>query len=259
MLNKTVEVSNWSLVLAFVMVIISLVISYKEKLGLEKDTIISVFRAIVQLIIVAYVLRFIFSVNNMVLTLAMMLVIIWNAARNGQKRAPGLDGALWITLVALLLGGGVTLLLLVLTGVIKVEPWQLVPVTGMVMNNAMIAVGLVYRSLDQMYQDRQEQVFERLALGANPKQASGSIVKDAIKFGMQPTIDSIKTMGLVSLPGMMSGLIMAGVEPVLAIKYQIMVVFMLLSSTGLASVYASYAAYRKYFNANWLLHLPGSK
>lgn len=65
---------------------------------------------------------------------------------------------------------------------------------------------------------------------------------------MQPTIDSAKTVGLVSLPGMMSGLIFAGVDPVHAIKYQIMVMFMLLSATSMASVIASYFAYRTYFN-----------
>ena len=65
---------------------------------------------------------------------------------------------------------------------------------------------------------------------------------------MQPTIDSAKTVGLVSLPGMMSGLIFAGVDPVHAIKYQIMVTFMLLSTTSLGSIIAGYTAYRNYFN-----------
>ncbi|CAH1850096.1 ABC transporter permease [Convivina intestini] len=259
MINKTVEISNLSLGLAFVMVVISLVISYQQKLGLEKETLISVARAIVQLIVVGYLLRFVFHVNNLVLTITMMSFILCNASYNGEKRARGISHSLRISFVALLLGGGTTMLLLVLTGAIKPVPWQLVPVTGMVMNNAMIAVGLVYRSLGQMYTDQKNQVFERLALGANPKEASGDIIKQAIKFGMQPTIDSIKTLGLVSLPGMMSGLIMAGVEPVLAIKYQIMVTFMILSSTALSSVYASYAAYKRFFDENWVLQLPKDK
>ncbi|WEV54991.1 iron export ABC transporter permease subunit FetB [Leuconostocaceae bacterium ESL0723] len=259
MINKTVEISNWSLVLSFAMVVISLLISYQQKLGLEKETIISVVRAIVQLIIVAYILRFVFRVDDFWLTSAMMAIILWNASRNGEKRADGVPHSLRTTFVALLLGGGVTLAILVFSGAIKPVPWQLVPITGMVMNTAMIAIDLVYRSLDQMFVDQQEQVFERLALGADPKLAAGDIIKNAVKFGMQPTIDSIKTLGLVSLPGTMSGLIMAGVEPVLAIKYQIMVTFMILSSTALSSVYAAYATYRKYFNKNWLLELPSPK
>ena len=100
----------------------------------------------------------------------------------------------------------------------------------------------------QLFHDKRQQVLEKLTLGATVKQASQSILRESIKTGMQPTIDSAKTVGLVSLPGMMSGLIFAGVDPVHAIKYQIMVMFMLLSATSMASVIASYFAYRTYFN-----------
>lgn len=149
--------------------------------------------------------------------------------------------------------------ILVLTGVLKFEPYQMIPVTGMVAGNSMTAVGLVYRSLNQQFRDQQGQVFERLALGGSPKLSASSIVHEAIRTGMQPTIDTVRTYGLVSLPGMMSGLIMAGVDPIHAIKYQIMVVFMLLSATGISSVFASFMAYRKFFNERWQLQLPVKK
>ncbi|HJE15638.1 MAG TPA: ABC transporter permease, partial [Lapidilactobacillus dextrinicus] len=86
-------------------------------------------------------------------------------------------------------------------------------------------------------------------LGADKKLASLPILRASIKTAMQPTIDSAKTVGLVSLPGMMSGLIFAGVDPVRAIKYQIMVTFMLITTTSLGSIIAGYAAYKNYFNA----------
>ena len=78
--------------------------------------------------------------------------------------------------------------------------------------------------------------------------ASLDILQDSIRSGMQPTIDSIKTLGLVSLPGMMSGLIFAGVNPVKAIKYQIMITFMLLASTGIGSIISCYLGYKQFFN-----------
>lgn len=255
-MNDQINISNGSLAIALVLVAISLGISYKQKLHLEKDTIISVARAVIQLIIVGFLLKFIFNLNNVLLTLAMMVFIVFNAALNGKKRAHGIPGAFGIAWWALFLSTTITMAILVLTGVLKAVPFQLIPVTGMIAGNSMNAVGLVYRSLNQMFKDQHEQVFERLALGATPTQAASHIAREAIRFGMQPTIDSVRTYGLVSLPGMMSGLIMAGVDPVYAIKYQIMVVFMLLSATGIASVYASYRAYKQFFDDNWQLQLP---
>lgn len=258
-MNSQINVSNWSLALAFVLVVISLGISYRQKLGLEKDTIISVARAIIQLIIVGYLLKFIFNLDNWLVTIVMQLFIVYNAARNGKKRSQGIPGAFYISWWGLLLSTTVTMSILVLTGVLKFEPYQMIPVTGMVAGNSMTAVGLVYRSLNQQFRDQQGQVFERLALGGSPKLAASSIVHEAIRTGMQPTIDTVRTYGLVSLPGMMSGLIMAGVDPIHAIKYQIMVVFMLLSATGISSVFASFMAYRKFFNEHWQLQLPVKK
>ena len=258
-MNSQINVSNWSLALAFVLVVISLGISYRQKLGLEKDTIISVARAIIQLIIVGYLLKFIFNLDNWLVTIVMQLFIVYNAARNGKKRSQGIPGAFYISWWGLLLSTTVTMSILVLTGVLKFEPYQMIPVTGMVAGNSMTAVGLVYRSLNQQFRDQQGQVFERLALGGSPKLAASSIVHEAIRTGMQPTIDTVRTYGLVSLPGMMSGLIMAGVDTIHAIKYQIMVVFMLLSATGISSVFASFMAYRKFFNERWQLQLPVKK
>ncbi|GEA94348.1 ABC transporter permease [Weissella viridescens] len=258
-MNAQINVSNWSLILSFSLVLISLAISYQQKLHLEKDTIISVARAIIQLIIVGYLLKFVFQVNNTWLTLVMAVLIVFNAARNAAYRSQGIPGAFKIAGVGLTISTLITVGILVLTRVIKFEPYQLIPVTGMVAGNSMTAMGLVFRNLNQQFTDQQEVVQERLALGASPKLATGDIAKEAIRTGMQPTIDSVRTYGLVSLPGMMTGLIMAGVDPIHAIKYQIVVVFMLLSATGIASVYGSYLATRKFYNAHWQLQLPKPK
>ena len=106
------------------------------------------------------------------------------------------------------------------------------------------------------FQNQRQAVMEKLALGATIKLASLPIIQQSVKTGMAPTIDSAKTVGIVSLPGMMSGLIFAGVDPVHAIKYQIMVTFMLLSATSIGSVIATYLAYKGYYNQqnNWLFN-----
>ncbi|AKP67094.1 ABC transporter permease [Companilactobacillus ginsenosidimutans] len=246
MTNLTV--SNQTLALGFMLVIIALVIGYTEKLRFNKDILIGVIRAIVQLTIVGYVLKFVIKANDVWLTLACFLIIVLNAGWNAGKRGNGIPKAVQISLFAIGIDTVITLAILVFTGSIKFIPSQIVPITGMIASNIMVAIGLCFRNMKQTFSDRHQQVLEKLALGADIKLASIDILRDSIKSGVQPTIDSIKTLGLVSLPGMMSGLIFAGVDPVKAIKYQIMIAFMLLGSTSLGSIISCYLAYKQFYN-----------
>lgn len=245
---KNVMVSNLSLVLAFALVLVSIAISAKEKLGLTKDILTSVFRAIIKLVIIGFVLKFIFHVDQLWLTIVSTLVIIFNASWNANKRDPNPHCSLWNSIIAEAIGTCVTLGLLIFSGVIKPIPMQVIPITGMIAGNEMVAIGLCYKALHDSFNDLHQQVLEKLALGSDIKLASMPILRRSIKTAMQPTIDSAKTVGLVNLPGMMSGLIFAGINPVYAIKYQIMITFMLLSATSLGAVISGYLAYKNYFN-----------
>lgn len=256
-MTTNVDISNTSLMLALALVAVSLIVSYRLRLNLGKDTIISVIRAIVQLTIIGFVLHTIFKVDQAWLTSLMVLVIIFNAAWNAKGRSGHLPHAFEIALAAIMSSTVISVGILIASGAIKFEPYQVIPFTGMVAGNSMVAVGLVFRGLNQQFKDQQEQIIERLALGSRPSEAGKLIANEAVRTGMQPTIDSIRTYGLVSLPGMMSGLIMAGVDPVYAIKYQIVVAFTLLSATAIASMITSYLAVRRFFNAHWQLVLPG--
>jgi putative ABC transport system permease protein len=241
-------INNTSLFFATALVGIALLIVYKEKLGLGKDILISVFRAVIQLFAVGYLLGYVFELNNVIVTLALVLVIIFNASFNAGKRSKGISNAFKISFIAIFTATSLTLLVLIVSGSVLFIPSQVIPITGMIASNSMIAIGIAYRNLNAKFTDQRQQVLEKLALGADLKQASVSLVRDSIRAGMSPTIDSAKTIGIVSLPGMMSGLMFAGVDPTRAIKYQIMVTFMLLSTTSIASVIASYMAYKEFYN-----------
>ncbi|MGM0213018.1 ABC transporter permease [Enterococcus sp. AZ109] len=247
------SVNNLSLIISFGLVLIAVAISYKEKLDLSKDIFFSILRAVIQLVIVGYVLKYIFQVDNNLLTTAMSLFIVFNAAWNAHKRNPSQHKKYFHSLAAILISTYVTLGVLVLSGAIQFIPSQIVPITGMIASNSMVAIGLCYRNLNTQFHDQRQQVLEKLALGASVKLAAQPILQHSIKTAMQPTIDSAKTVGLVSLPGMMSGLIFAGLDPVHAIKYQIMVTFMLLSATSLGAIIGGYSAYKNYFNDQYQL------
>lgn len=242
------DISTPSLVIAGLLVVIALVFSYWQKLKLEKDIIISMIRAVLQLVAVGFVLEWVFGMDSPWFTTLLLLFMIANAAYNAASRGKSIEKIFRISFLAILIGASVTLLVLILTGIVDYIPQHMIPIGGMIIGNAMIAIGLVYKNLQASFVDKRSAIETRLALGADISLASADIIRDSIRTGMIPTIDSAKTLGIVSLPGMMTGLILAGISPLVAIKYQIMVTFMLLSTTAIASFIACYQAYRGFFN-----------
>lgn len=247
-MNMVADINVVSLIFASSLVVISLLISATQKLHLGKETIISVIRAIVQLIIVGFLLEYIFGLENPLFTTILLVIMIFNAAYNAAKRGGRLKDGLLISFVAIATGAVLTITVLVISGAIKYEPNQVIPVGGMIISNAMVALGLCYKQLTGSFRNRREEVETKLSLGADILPSSLEIIRDAIRTGMIPTIDSAKTLGIVSLPGMMTGLILGGVSPLIAIRFQIMVTFMMLSTTSISSVMACYLYYRNFFN-----------
>lgn len=245
---KDLDLNNISLIMSSSLVILTILISYWQKLKLEKDVIISVLRATIQLIIVGMVLDFIFGYDNPIFTSLLLLFMTFNAAYNASKRGASIENKFPISFVSIILGLIITLSILLLSGTIKYRPQEIIPIAGMILGNSMVATGLCYNSLLQKFKDKKEEVETKLSLGADIKLSSINIIRDSIKTGMIPSIDSAKTLGIVTLPGMMSGLILAGVNPSQAIKYQLMVTFMLLATTSITSICVCYLSYKYFFN-----------
>lgn len=237
-----------SLIIASVLILIPIFISYKEQLGLEKEIIISILRAIVQLIVVGYVLDVIFGLEKPIYIIILVLIMVINAAVNTKKRGAGIENVVAISFVSIVAGTFVTMTVLVISGAIEFTPNEVIPVAGMVVSNSMVAIGLSYRNLNNAFKSRRAEVEVKLSLGADIKEASKDILRESVKLAIIPTIDSAKTLGIVSLPGMMTGLILAGTSPLIAIKFQIMVTFMILSASSVATMMATYLSYRSFFN-----------
>ena len=126
------------------------------------------------------------------------------------------------------------------------------------MSGAMVAVGLCFRQITTSFKGRQQEIQIKLALGATPMQSCKAILREALIFSLEPTIDSAKTLGIVALPGMMTGLILAGMSPMEAIKYQIIVIFMTFSTVSIAIAIAGYLSCRQFFNTKEQLILSDS-
>ncbi|MDF2911413.1 MAG: iron export transporter permease subunit FetB [Sporolactobacillus laevolacticus] len=247
-MNGSTPIHVTSLLIASSLVFVTLFFSYWQKLKLEKETIISVVRAVIQLVAVGYVLNFVFGYKNPLFTTFLLLFMAFNAAYNAAKRGRAIKRGLLISFLSITVGTIVTLVILILSKTIRYEPYQIVPIGGMIISNSMVALGLCYKQMTAAFKTKRDEVETKLSLGADIHASSIEIIRDSIKTGMLPTIDSAKTLGIVSLPGMMTGLILAGTSPMEAIKYQIMVTFMLLSTTAISSFIACYLAYRGFFN-----------
>ncbi|MDE4542212.1 iron export ABC transporter permease subunit FetB [Thermoanaerobacterium sp. R66] len=242
-----------SLILSSSLVLVSIFISYYQKLGVEKEVIIGSIRAIVQLTIVGYILHYIFRANNIFFTLAMVILMTIVAGNNAAKRGKGIPYVFYFITISIAFGAAITLTALILFGSIHFRPQEVIPVSGMIIGNAMVSSGLTVSRLKDEVKNRRHEIETYLALGANSRQASQKILKIAIKTGMMPTIDSMKILGIVQLPGMMTGLILGGVDPVNAVKYQMMVTFMMTSTTAIACFTVALLSYTQFFTKNYQL------
>lgn len=237
-----------SLVFASLLVCIPIAISYKEHLGLTKDILVSVSRAIIQLSIVGYILDIIFGLDNKFAIIFFVLVMIVNAAINAKKRGKGVKRAGVISFISIFIGAGITLMFLIIAGAVDFTAKEVIPISGMLISNSMVAIGLSFKQMENSFLLRRAEVEVKLSLGADMKLASKEIIREAIKISLIPTIDSAKTLGIVALPGMMTGLILAGTPPMEAIKFQIMVTFMILAAGSMAIIISTYLSYTSYFN-----------
>jgi putative ABC transport system permease protein len=253
-----IEVSWTDLALAAALILVAVAISRWQGLGLGRGILLGAVRATVQLIAVGYVLVYMFEVARwwlVLLALAIMLVAATLATtrRRRGRAAPGERQVLWsIHGMALLIGTGLTLAY-VTEVVLHVRPWYepryVIPLFGMIAGSAMNGAALGAERLASEMELRSGEVEAYLALGASPARAAAEPVRRALTAALIPAVNSLMVVGIVQLPGMMTGQILAGQSPLLAVRYQIVVAFMLTSATAITSAIAV-LRYRRAFFTN---------
>ncbi|HDH6630329.1 TPA: iron export ABC transporter permease subunit FetB [Staphylococcus aureus] len=242
--------SNTALGLTALLLVIPIIISYKEGLHIIKDLIVATLRAVVQLIILGFLLHYIFKISDKWLLVLCVFVIIVNASWNTISRSsPVMHHVFLISFVAIFVGTALPLAGTIATGAIQFTANEVIPIGGMLANNGLIAINLAYQNLDRVFVQDGTNIESKLSLAATPKLASKGAIRESIRLAIVPTIDSVKTYGLVSIPGMMTGLIIGGVPPLQAIKFQLLVVFIHTTATIMSALIATYLSYGQFFNA----------
>jgi putative ABC transport system permease protein len=247
--STTANIPTWLGVAASgTLVLIAIFISWRERLGLEREVAVAALRAFVQLAIVGALLLFVFDKGGLLAAfgwLAIMVVIAGFVAGGRAQSIPQARSHAWWGIgVAVTLTMGLLLAL----GVIDAEATVVIPVGGMVVSTAMVTAGLGLQRTADVVDDQRARIEARLALGLSPRDAFLEPYRTAMRTALVPSVDTTKVVGLISLPGAMTGLILAGVDPLDAIRYQIVVMYMLLGAAFMAAVISARLAQRSLFD-----------
>lgn len=233
--------------LSIAFILVAAAVSRWQSSDLEKDLLIATVRSFVQLIAIGYVLELVFELDSPLFTVVILLVMTLTAGRTTAKRAHQTPNAQSISLLAIGAGSALTIGLLVVLGVFDFVPHDIIPIGGMVIGNSMTTATLVITRLSNDFYDQRELVESKLALGATSRQASLTQFQRTIRSALTPIIDTTKTVGLIKLPGAMTGMILAGASPLEAVQLQIIVMYMLVGAATFTGLIAAWLTYRQFF------------
>lgn len=247
-----IELSYAQVALAAALILVNGAISVALRLDLHRRLLIAAARTIAQLLLVGLALHWVFSLRRWYLVLALAAVMAAvagvAAVRRTERRFPGiwLDSLLAMGLSSWLITG------IALVGIVDVDPWfhpqYAVPLLGMILGNTLNGISLGLGRLGDELVARRGEVEGILALGGSRWEAVRRPLRTAVTTGMVPIINSMMVVGIVSLPGMMTGQLLAGVDPVQAVRYQVVIMFLIAAGTALGTVTVTLLAYRRLFN-----------
>lgn len=254
-----IELGPAQLAIAALLVVAAGMVSLVLQLGLERRLGVAALRTVIQLGLLGLVLERVFSLRNPLLVVGLLLIMTAFAAREAASRSSRryrgilLDAWLTMAVSCFAVGGIVTHL------VVGVAPWYepqyVIPLLGMILGNSLTGISLCLdRFLDHL-DVRSAEVELRIAFGATRREALLGPFRDGIGTGMIPIINSMTAAGIVSLPGMMTGQILAGSPPMQAVAYQIVVMFMLAAAVALGAILVVLLAGRHFMGTDATLRL----
>lgn len=246
-----IPIGAWELALATVFVLVAAALSLRMGLRLERDLAIATVRTYLQLFALGFVLRWVFVNQTWPIVLALLGVMVVAAARVVLKRAgnapPGVFGS---SVVAMALTG-FTVTFAVTALIVRVPVWYearyVLPIAGMVIGNSMTGIALAVERLFADLDARSAEMLGLAALGASVWECARPSIRTALTAGLVPTVNAMAAAGVVFIPGMMTGQVLAGADPIDAAKYQIVVMLMIAAATAIGAIASVMLMYRKRF------------
>lgn len=247
-----ITLTLWDIAIASLLLLITVGVSAYLRLGLIGTLLMAGVRTVVQLSMIGLILAWVFARESawqvlMILTV-MTLIASYSAKTRVKKPYTGLllDSTLSLTLAT----GVVTAIAMMF--ILKVSPWYrpqyIIPILGLILGNSLTAISLTTNELVNALHANQALIKSRLSLSATPHEATHDLVKSAVLNGLTPTINSMMVVGLVSLPGMMTGQILAGADPTQAVRYQIITMFFICAGSTLSCTLSAVLVIRRFFD-----------
>jgi putative ABC transport system permease protein len=248
------NLSLWDVAIAALLIVVNGAVSVALKLDLERKLAWAAVRTVVQLLAIGYVLGWVFQFDRwfvvLPLMVAMTLIAGFAGAQRGARTYAGqrVDSVVSIWLSSWLVAA------VGLFVVIRIRPWYepqyAIPILGMILGNTLTGVSLGIERMTEELTARRDRVDMALALGATRWEAAQAPARQAVRAGMIPTLNQMAVVGIVSLPGMMTGQVLAGQSPLQAVRYQIVIMFLIAASSALGTVLAVLLTYRRLFSAD---------
>jgi putative ABC transport system permease protein len=253
MSTTIIDLSLWDLMTVYSLLLMSIGLAHLLKAGQGRDIFWSGLRMFVQLLLVGYVLHLVFSLQSALPVLLILAVMIGFAVQTiGARVQVKMPRFYRVVGTAILFGcGGMTFFFCLV--VIGLKPWYdpryLIPLAGMVIGNSMTGASLAVERLNAEFRERREEIETSLCLGSTVQLAAEPAVSSAFRAALIPSVNAMAAMGLVFLPGMMTGQILSGTEPLMAVKYQIAIMCVITGSVALTTFLILRLGYRSYFTS----------
>jgi len=251
----------YDLALAAILILLLAGLSLAMQLGLARSILVSASRTVAQLMLIGIILKALFENGHFVWVLLLAVCMLLIAGREVMARQSRRFSGAWgfgIGTTAMFLSS-FTVTLLALIVIVNADPWYApqyaIPLLGMVFGNTMNGIALGLDKLSQQAWQQRRIIEARLALGQSWQLAISDIRRDSVRTGLIPIINAMAAAGIVSLPGMMTGQILAGVDPIEAVKYQILIMFMIAAGTGFGTIAAILLGARRLFDERERLRL----
>ena len=244
----TATAASFSISLIFLVVI--LLIVYYQRMKMERFIITSALRGFFQLLILASVLAYVFSIENGLLIYTILAIMAWFSAQTASKRLPQIPNLLRTLLVIQIFTIYLTMTLLIILQILPYSAAYIIPIGGMVAGNSMNISYLTLDRLTSELQNRRNEVESALALGASPTYVLKHLdfISQAMRNSITPVTNNLRTLGIVAIPGLMSGMIIGGINPIIAAFYQVLIFFLIIFAGLISGGLSAYFSLPKIFD-----------
>ena len=258
---RTIPIEPRDVAISLLFVAVAVLAARWERIDEERGIALAALRAIAQLLAIGYVIEAVFGFEHLAATAAFIAVMLAFATQIAARRGAGVPGSVTVAAVGIAAASLGVLGAMVALDIVPPRAQYLIPIAGMLIGNSMSACGIALREIARDRTRSATEIETALGLGAAPRAAARDCRRRTMRAAIGPLIDATKAVGVVSLPGAMTGMILAGVRPLEAVQLQMVVMFMLLGATAVSVLLTVELGTARLFNERAQLipvHKPGA-